>query len=406
MKVSELVKAFEELKSTVERLSVDRAADSARAANESAKRVLGHIKDAPEQPDQQLSEELRSRGKGLVFARIVRAYGYALGVMRNGTEQHIPNVLNDVYRDRPLAAAVEKSLSTMVAEEGGLWVMPVFANDFIGYLRPKIVLFQLGARPYPMPGGTVPIPTLDAGTAGYWVGEVQGPKPSRPKTGQRVLREKFAGGKVVMSNNLLKEASVEADSIMLEDLTYTIKLQVEGAAFNGKGTEHTPKGLAFLARQVALNKLATDVGSQIIPSLRRTLIKNNVPMVRPGICFNADIEFLFYTAQDNQGRYLFKDEMDKGTLFKMPYAVSNLLETGSDGHGKSDIYCGDWNEFMIGDRGAIEVAVSREAMYTDEAGNPQSALENRETIIIAHLPTDFALRHEESMLRVPDAWTK
>lgn len=399
MKIEELVTELRTLGAELkEQVRAGRAELAGRAKEDpAAARVLRRIEEGPGVL-QRDADAMSEHGAGLKAARLMRAFACA-----RGNVERMPNVLADTYRDKALAEEFHRSMTASVAEDGGLWLAEAFSRDVIPLLLPKTVLFPLGAQTYPMSEATEHIPTLDAGTSAYWVGEVKAPNATQVKTGRKTLHEKYAAAKVPISNTLLKSANVAADRYVLNDVLQRLALLIDKSGFEGTGTDFSPRGLKNSGIQtLSVNALPT--GDTVVAFIEK-LMSKNVPMVSPGQTFNTVLWRILITLKDKQDRYLFRDEMARGTLFGIPFKVNNQIATATSGKKNTDWYMGDFNEFLVGDRGGMQVEMSREAAYTDAAGQMQSAFENRETVILASLPTDFMVRQNDAFVLSDDVNT-
>lgn len=339
------------------------------------------------------AEDAKDRGAGLRAARILRAYGAA-----GGRVERVPAVLADVYGDKALADSVSKSMDTATPTGGGFLVAEAFSEEIIPLLRAQAVAFKLGARNYPMASAVEHIPTQDAASSAFWVGETAAPTHSQPKTGRKTMTEKFLAAKVAYSQALLRSSRPAADAFVRDDVVTVMGLKLDDTVFTGAGTENTPLGIDNAGVQTF------DFASK--PTLIKTvstiekLETANVPLLAPGWAFNSAAWREFLLVVDNNGQPLFMREMlESDTLLGARFEKANQIATGTDVNKKTTIYFGSWDNVWIGDRGGLQVMVSEEAAYTDSTGTLVSAAERRETLLLVHLATDILIRQLNAFVR-------
>jgi HK97 family phage major capsid protein len=116
---------------------------------------------------------------------------------------------NRVYSD----AGVAKALAESTFIDGGAIVPPQFSSEIIEVLRAATVVRALGAREVPMPNGTITMPYGSTGMTAYAVAENSNATVSQQVFGQLVLRAHKIRAIVPVSNDLLNDASPQADAL-------------------------------------------------------------------------------------------------------------------------------------------------------------------------------------------------
>lgn len=300
-------------------------------------------------------------------------------------------------RDKKLVGAMEKALSVTSPADGGFLVPEVLANEVIPLLYAKTVVMESGARKLDMPNGNLSIPRLQGGSTSYYQGENRPATKSQQKLENLTLRSKKLTTLVPTSNDLIRNASVSADAIVRDDMMQSMRLKMDWAGLYGTGTEYTPLGIK---NTPGISKL--DVGAIIgadDPAIMRAVLKSkNLPMGSVGWVFNSTIEGILYNLKTTAGAYIYRDEMNAGKLLGYPYLTTEQIPVGSDNHGKSDIFFGDWSEFIVGEEVAFEMSASTEATYDDGTGTLVSAYSNDQTVIKVLAKHDFGLRHAPAFL--------
>lgn len=116
---------------------------------------------------------------------------------------------------------------------------------FIDILRSKMVLANAGATVLSGLVGDIAIPKLTGSTTGYWV-SAEGGAPtaeSNPTIGQVTGTPHTCGGYTDITRRLLIQSSLDAQSLVQNDLIAIVSRLVEVAAFAGTGADGQPTGL-------------------------------------------------------------------------------------------------------------------------------------------------------------------
>jgi HK97 family phage major capsid protein len=109
-----------------------------------------------------------------------------------------------------------------------------------------------------------------------------------------------------------------------------------------------------------------------------------------------------YDLLNSLGVYVFRDELNKGTLRNYPVYLTTQLPTNLYDASGSNTDCSlvilaEMTEAMLFDAMTLELAVSREGSYYDANAVLQSAFQNDETLIRAIAEHDFLMRHDASV---------
>lgn len=223
-------------------------------------------------------------------------------------------------------------------------------------------------------------------------------KASKPGFGMVRMSSKKLMAKVLISNDLIRSNSYNADKLILKDATTVMALAMDKAALLGKGTEYEPLGLYNIPTIPTMDINATPDESTTGAMLAR-LIRAEADTSKLGWGLNGYAWEAFYNVvQAASGLYLYRDQMDKGKLSGHDYAVSNQIPSASTTGNASNIILGDWSEYLIGRQGSMETEMFREGSVTDEDGNTISAVDQDCTILRIIDLHDFAVRHPESFV--------
>lgn len=376
---------------------------------EATQRKYAGLFDPNGQPIQQTENKGEEVEPGIRLARCAKLAVLAKGdlekalfIAKGGKDI---NEAKAMYpHDKVLQGALEKALSVTSPADGGFLVPEVLANEVIPLLYSKTVVMESGARKLDMPNGNLSIPRLQGGATSYYQGENKPATKSQQKFENLTLRSKKLTTLVPTSNDLIRNATVSADAIVRDDMMNAMRLKMDWAALFGTGTEYTPLGIKNTPGIVKQSAGAI-IGADDPAIMRAVLKSKNLPMTSVGWVFNSTIEGILYNLKTTTGAYIYRAEMNTGKLLGYPYLTTEQISVGGDSHGLSDVFFGDWSEFIVGEEVAFEMSASTEATYDDGTGTLVSAYSNDQTIIKVLAKHDFGLRHAPAFL-VYTFWTK
>jgi HK97 family phage major capsid protein len=339
---------------------------------------------------------------GMTFTRAIKcltlakndpdkALYYALGAQGKG---------NGMYPSDSEVHALLKTLSATTPSEGGFLIAEQYSRDIIPLLYSKTAVVELGARRVPMPNGNLNLPKLTGGSTSYYQGENSDATVSQPTFGNVKLSSKKLITMVPISNDLIRNASPEADRIVRDDMVQQMRLKLDFTALYGDGSAFTPLGIKKSINTANIS-VATGTGTlsaDVIGTMIGSLMGDNIPMLSVGFIFNSQIWQGLYNLKTTTNMYIYRDEMNRGTLNGFPFRVSNQIGTANATAGTtySDIFFGDFSEFIMGDEMAFEFSSSTEASWKDSSGNYNNAFSQDQTILRIIAKHDFALRHDKA----------
>jgi len=334
--------------------------------------------------------------KGLVAARLVRALVAGNGDPERARKFVEKNIVDDGIND-----IVAKALTSDTGPTGGYLVPQQYAEEVIELLSAKAVVRKMGAVSLPLEG-TLNIPKLTAGATAYFIGEAQNIPVSQPTFDQIKLTEKTLVTMVPISNKLIRLSSPKVDVQVRNNMIDVMAKKEDLAFIRGTGTDYSPKGLLYWASPtnkfsanstVTVSNIAADLQAAI-----NKLESANVPMDKVGWIMSPRVKNFLMTAMNQNGIYVWRDEMEKGTLLGYPYAVTTQIPSnlGTAGN-ESEVYLVDFSECIIGDGPQLEVSVSTEAAY-EQNGTFISAFQADLTVVKMVRYVDFAVRHEEAVV--------
>ena len=346
-------------------------------------------------PAVRIQKEDEEVDKGVRFARYIKA-----SLVAERDKSDFEETASRMYpNDMTLRG---QNISTMA--DGGYLVPTNLANEIIPLLREKSTIRTLGATDIPLPNGNLKIPKQTGAANFTWVGEAQNIIASKASLGILNLNAKKLAGLIPISNELLRDSSIQADKFVLNELLGGIAEAEDITAIYGSGGDNQPSGLASMAGTM------TDIAALPTSDLLGTTIGNIMSKKFPnktnfGWMFNGVLWSMFYNMKDGVGNYIHRAEMMQGKLHGFNFAINNNINVGSDAHGLTEMYFGDFSQFIIGETMGVNIATSDQASYYDGA-NQVSAFSTDQTIMRAILREDFGVRYADAFIALNKVWSK
>lgn len=335
--------------------------------------------------------------KGADVTRFIQAVAVA-----HMTKSHPVDVARRLFgaEARATLAITKAALAAQQGAAGGFLVPEELASEVVEFLRPASAVRQLNPITMPMDAGTLRLPKLATGSAAAYVGENVNVATAQPVFGQVVLNAKKLAALVPISMDLVRRVGPTVDTLIRDDLVAAIAQRSDLAFIRGDGTQGTPKGLlnwALSAEQLISNatvntaNTVADLGKMI-----QALADANVRFIRPGWIMSNRTWRWLYTLLSTTNQFVFKDEMNSGTVFGFPFArtaqIPNNLTPGTG----SELYFADFADVAIGETTGILIDVSTEAAYFDGT-QVQATFSQDQMVIRAIVEHDLGLRHNESI---------
>lgn len=349
------------------------------------------------------------KGKGLGLGALVRAMGASV---KSGGRESIHDILGkwgyEEYAEQVRSNSgdeVLKALGESTVSAGGALVPPEFSGELIELLRAMAVVRAAGPRVIPMTRGAINIPRQTGGGTAAYVGESSNATPSAQTTGIIALLAKKLIALTVISNELLADASPEADAMVRDDLAKIMALREDLAFLRGDGTSNTPRGMRYLAAagnitaatQAGAAATLTEVNDDL-EEMIGALEDNNVVLDDSCVFFmNPRSRRYLRTLRDGNGGFIFKDELNEGRVKGYKIALSTQIPANLGGSSnESEIIFAKMSEQLLGDTKTLELTFHPDATY-DDSGTIRSGLSRDESSVRAIARHDFATRHDVSI---------
>lgn len=327
---------------------------------------------------------------GIMVARIAQAVaigGSDLRAVAGAAEQLYGSDMGQIV------ANMEQATDT----KGGFLVDEAYSSDFIDILRPRVVIRALGARSVPMPDGNLTTRKKTAGSTASYVGE-RVPAPVTGATvGQITMSAKRLTALVPITNQLIRRASMNVQMMIRDDLVEGVSIKEDQQFLRGTGSATAPTGLRNLIAAgnvvaanatVNLANVTNDLGK-----LRLKVLQANIPMTQCGYIMSPRTLLYLENLRDGNGNKAFP-EVAEGRLGIYPIGVTTSVPDNLGvGTNESEIYFGDFAQFMIGDTERVAIAASDVAAY-DDGGTIRAAFSNDETVVRLIAEHDTQVRYD------------
>jgi len=321
----------------------------------------------------------------------------ALAIAATGGEdqRRMADYSQQVWGDETgqIVANMEQATNT----KGGYLVDTAYSRDFIGLLRPRVVIRAAGARSVPMPDGNLTMRKQTGNTNAGYVGE-RAPAPTTDlSVGTLNMTAKTLRALVPITNQLIRRASFGVDAMVRDDLITSAAIKEDMQFLRGAGSSVAPTGLRSLI--VAGNVLTMTANPTLVTvrsdmaRLKLKVVNANVPLSKCAYIMSPTTQSFLENITDGNGNKAFP-EVAEGRFGIYPILVTTSVPDNlGAGTNETEVYFGDFEQFLIGDTQQVTLAASDSAAY-DDNGTMRSAFSNDETVIRLIEEHDTQLRYD------------
>jgi HK97 family phage major capsid protein len=279
--------------------------------------------------------------------------------------------LNDTVKDKTMVADIERTMNQVNPKEGGMFVPEAWSDEVVPFLRDKTILLQMAIRIIDNPTGDLSLSRVVAAMRAYWKAPEGGRvKTTGSKLGRLRLRDKALACIVPVSSKLFRNTT-NIRQFIRDELDMSFATAIDEAAFFGTGGEDEPLGIFAYPgiTTVSLSTFTADSLVAMILAHDTALGTMNNPcwVLSPAVW--AKLMNMQYA---NNGGYVFRDEMTRGTIMGIPFKKSTIIKDASPTAGR--LMLADWNEYILAPSRPLELLESREGSYYNDAGNVVSML--------------------------------
>lgn len=371
-----------------------------KGVKESGTKIEGFNKDIAELKgrmdefelkDQRINTSPKIEVKDNHFEGQKQARLWKAGIVAEQEKKSRMEILEKMYgRDKDFINEV-KAMSA--SGNAGINIDEQYFSEIIPLLYNTLSVITLGAKRVPMPKGNLNVRKMISGTTAQYIGEGNAPTASKAVFAGLRLSSKKLSVKTIFSNDLLRSDNPTSDQMVRDDLIEQMQIAMDYTALYGKGTQYTPRGIKNTEGVNKVNKSSILDGDTLYGDLIKPIKKANIKMRKPGWIFNPDVFTLLYNETFTNGNWKYRDQLLAGKFHGFPFIETNQVDTGTDNHGLTDIFFGDFDKLFIGEQVSLEVKTSEEASYTDENGITRSAFDNDETVVKGLMEHDMGLAY-------------
>lgn len=351
--------------------------------------------------------------KGIGFARLARCKALARIDGVNAAD-----VAAQLYPDHTELQHILKTNigagSTSVTAWGGALVQNsnVFA-DFVDYLRPMTIIGRFGSDGVPslrrVPFRTY-LPSMTAGTTGYWVDEGAGKPVSKPTLATTYLTPYKCAAIAVVTMELLRDSNPSVEALIRQDLARAVAAKLDTDFLDPQKAVSLPAGSpASISNGVTKNNSsgrdADSVRADLVTLFSAYIAANNLPT--SGVWVMSAVTALQLSLMTNAlGQPEFPGvNMTGGRLQGLPVLTSEFLgyTTDSPVEGR-DVFLVNANDIWFADDGGVDVAMSTEAtleMTDTPVGSSTTPTAMSTAFVSMWQSNSIAFRAERSV-----AWAK
>lgn len=300
----------------------------------------------------------------------------------------------------PQVRALQQSTFTA----GGALIPENFVGaEFIEALRAESAFRRAGPRMVSLVNGSFTTPRLTGSTTVSYIGaEGDNLTTSEPTFGELKLVEKKVGVIVPFSNDLRRNAALDAIRVVQEDLVRTVAIDEDTQCFNGSGLVGLPKGIynwvpaAQKANQTgtSLANVRTDVRK-----MKNGLDSANVPYVRRAFFMHSrTMNYIGWDLVDGNSNFAFPSLQSAGgaSLGGDPVFRDNVLSiVGGGGANESQIFYVEMSECYLAESMDMEIQIFDNAAYS-QSGTIRAGINRDESVIRLIRKWDFGMRHTAS----------
>lgn len=295
--------------------------------------------------------------KGLAVAQLVRLHyqgqgnAFAMAQIAESQKGAIdPRVVEYAKAAVPAAQTGNPAWAGNLVTQGGV------IGDFVEYLRPRTLVGRIpGLRSVPF---NVPLVGQTSGGSGYWVGEGQAKPLTQWAYGTNILQPLKVANIAVITEELLKRASVAADTMIRDELVRALQERLDvdfvdpaKAAVAGVSPASITNGVTGIASS---GNDAAAIRADVAALMAGFLAANNIPSAGVYL-MRTDTALMLSMMQNPLGQSEFPGiGMQGGTFMGLPALVSDYVPAGT-------VILVNASDVYFADEGGFDLAMSREA---------------------------------------------
>jgi HK97 family phage major capsid protein len=337
-----------------------------------------------------------SRLLGAITSRRPADAGYELEIsqeLQRSTHRRTTGVLI------PWGALQTRALTTSTASD----VVPTIHGDLVEPLRNASRVAELGATILSGLQGNVSLPRQTGASTAQWVAESGTVTASDATFDSVTLTPKTVGALSRISRRLLLQSVPGIEEIIRKDLMAVIGLSIDQAALTGTGLSNQPTGI-ITDSGVSVVAIGTNGGAPVwatVVAMVGAAAAENALAGNLGFLTNGNVQAklmgTFTNSTYGEVPLWGANPDGTGTVAGYKALTSNQVPanlTKGTGTNLSALFFGNWADLVIGQWGALEVAIDESTYFS--SGDIQLR-------VLADV--DIAIRHPESFVVCKDVVT-
>ena len=274
------------------------------------------------------------------------------------------------------AMVSERALTISGGSGANVVATNLLAGNFIEVLRNRMVLQNLGVTYLTGLVGDIAIPKQTVATQGAWISEQSDANDNQGTLGQITGTPRTASANVDISRKLLVQTSVDAESLVRDDIAKVIAVMIDTAAFSGAGSA-APTGLDLLGIGSPTVTAGTPTFEQML-NFWATIEASNAAFGNAAWAMPATV-FAKLAATARAANYpVFIADIDSKTTLGAKTVISQSVTA-------KKAYLGYWDQLVVAMWGALDLRV-----------DPFSLSKKGALRVVAFQDVDILVRHAES----------
>ena len=271
-------------------------------------------------------------------------------------------------------------------------------GSLIEALRPNLVMDSMGITRLSGLVGNLEMPRKTKVSTATWVGEgVQSPE-SNPEFDKIALSPKRLTSTTIMSDHLLRQASLDVEAMVRQELSMAIAEKLDETLITGSGTGNIPLGILNIPG-IGLVSLGTNGAALTwndVVKLASTIDDKNALMGSTGYLMNPLTRGTLRTTKKDAGSGLFLMDMNNELAGYRTGTSTHIPKTLTKGTGTnlSALIFGNFADFILASWGGVSMIV-----------DPYSKKREAEVEVTIHSYHDTDFRHAESFSAALDVIT-
>jgi HK97 family phage major capsid protein len=285
----------------------------------------------------------------------------------------------------------KRALTAGVNTEGKFTIEDTLrADQFITLLRNRMVTANLGATVLSGLTGNVLIPKKTAAGNAQWLAELAPIVDSQLVFGQIALSPKRLGSTTPFSRTLLKQSSLDVETLVREDLLENLALAYDLAALHGTGAAGQPLGIALQPGISTVTFAGAPSWAKVV-AFETALGVNNAPLSARGYVTTAGVKGVWKTTTKavNYPVYLWDDTAGAGG----PTGMVNGYRAEATQQVVGDVvFFGAWDSLITATWAGIDI-------ITD----PYTLAKSNQIQVTVQMLADINIRRASSFVVSTDA---